>query len=34
MHAAMITAPSGNDSHAWRSAVRLISLVSMLVSET
>ena len=31
---AMITAPSGNDSHACRSAVRRICLVWMLVSET
>jgi hypothetical protein len=31
---AMITEPSGNDSHACRSAVRRICLVLMLVSET
>jgi hypothetical protein len=31
---AMITAPSGNDSHACRSAVRRICLVWMSVSET
>jgi hypothetical protein len=31
---AMITAPSGNESHAWRSAVRRISLDPMFVSET
>ena len=31
---AMITAPSGNDSHACRSAVRRICLDSMFVSET
>ena len=31
---AMITAPSGNESHAWRSAARRISLDPMFVSET
>jgi hypothetical protein len=31
---AMITAPSGNDSHACRRAVRLMGLVWMSVSET
>ena len=34
MDVAIITAPNGNDSQACRSAVRLICLVSMLVSET